>query len=97
MIYSVFSKSNETVTLKNRQNLFTSFYKLTSTEIKMGVCHQISCGVDNVPLLDSSASDGWTAFCPAFFVYGTTPSKNTFTTIKPTIKPTVKSTVKPIG
>ena len=103
-IYSVIFEANGTVILQNTQisqNLFGSFLKLTPSSIMLGECTQsFQCTSSNILNILFSNSTGsifsgsWTAFCPAFSFYLTSPGPISVTTKKTTIKTTPKTTPK---
>jgi hypothetical protein len=101
-IYSVIFEANGTVILQNTQisqNLYGSFLKLTPSSIMLGECTQsFQCTSSNILNILFSNSTGsifsgsWTAFCPAFSIYLTSPGPISVTTKKTTIKTTPKTT-----
>jgi hypothetical protein len=101
-IYSVIFEANGTVILQNTQisqNLYGSFLKLTPSSIMLGECTQsFQCTSSNILNILFSNSTGsifsgsWTAFCPAFSFYLTSPGPISVTTKKTTIKTTPKTT-----
>ena len=103
-IYSVIFEANGTVILQNTQisqNLYGSFLKLTPSSIMLGECTQsFQCTSSNILNILFSNSTGsifsgsWTAFCPAFSFYLTSPGPISVTTKKTTIKTTPKTTPK---
>jgi hypothetical protein len=75
---------------------------LTPSSIMLGECTQsFQCTSSNILNILFSNSTGnifpgsWTAFCPAFFIYGNSPGPIQITTKKMTTKTTTKPTTKP--
>jgi hypothetical protein len=101
-IYSVIYENSSTVIIQNNQmyqNTFGSFLKLTSSSIQLGECSQsLQCtsnNLMNILFLSSSGSlfhGSWTAFCPAFYIYETSPTKISITT-----KATTRATTRLAG